>query len=122
MWQNNPTESIKTEYREYLNAVIDDEIKSKDFSFTVDKIDNILNKIRDALKGKFQIITLKDLNKKMEQSINSANIYINYIFPSTLEYILVFSSKIDGNTVHDTGVIYTINFDLNNLCKEVFKI
>ena len=31
MWQNNPTESLKTEYREYLNAVIDDEIKSKEY-------------------------------------------------------------------------------------------
>lgn len=32
MWQNNPTESLKGEYRDYLDAVIDDEIKSKEYS------------------------------------------------------------------------------------------
>ena len=36
MWQNNPTESLKTEYREYLNAVIDDEIKSKEYTPSYD--------------------------------------------------------------------------------------
>lgn len=34
MWQNNPTESLKTEYRSYLDAVIDDEIKSKEYTPT----------------------------------------------------------------------------------------
>lgn len=32
MWHKNPTESLKKEYREYLDAVIDNEIMSKEFT------------------------------------------------------------------------------------------
>lgn len=98
------------------------EIKSLDASFNIDIIDEILNKIKDALnQGKFQIISLKELNKRMEQSINSGNVYINYIFPSTLEYIIEFSNELDGNTEYNSGVIYTITFNQKNLCKEVVQ-
>ena len=31
MWNANPTESLKREYKDYLNAVIDDEIKADDY-------------------------------------------------------------------------------------------
>lgn len=41
MWQNNPTESLKTEYREYLNAVIDDEIKSKEYTPSYDLLSSL---------------------------------------------------------------------------------
>ena len=36
MWQNKPTETLKKEYREYLDTVIDDEIKSKEYVPTFD--------------------------------------------------------------------------------------
>lgn len=114
---------IKFEKKGFINYIIENnKIKSIDYSFNIDILDNIQNKLKNALKGKFQVISLKDLNKKIEKSINSANIQINYIFPSTLEYIVVFSSKLDGNTEQDSGVIYTITLNQKNLCGEVIQI
>ena len=113
---------IKYEKKGFINYIIENnKIKSIDFSSNVDMIDTILNKIKDALKGKFQIISLNTLNKKMEQSINNANIYINYIFPSTLEYIVHFSSKLDKNIEQDSVVIYTITLKQKKLCEEVVQ-
>ena len=113
---------IKFEKKGIINYIIENnKIKSIDFSFNDDMIDNFLNKIKEAAKGKFQIILLNDFHKKMEQSINNANIYINYIFPSTLELAVEFSSKLDKNIKQDSVVIYTITFKQNNLYKEVIK-
>ena len=112
--------NIKFEKKGIINYIIENnEIKSIDFSFNIDIIDSILNKLKDALKGKFQLISLRTLYKKMEQSINSAYIYLNYIFPSTIELIIKFSSKVDIDTEQDSVVIYTITLKQQNLCAEV---
>ena len=113
---------IKYEKKGFLNYVIENnKIKSIDSNFHIDMLDNILNKLQDALKGKFQIISLKDFNKKMEKSVNNANIQMNYIFPSTIEFIVVFSSKLNGNTQSNSGVIYTITLTQRNLCFDVIQ-
>ena len=82
-------------------------------------MDTILNQIEEALKGKFQIVSLNDLNKKMQRSIVNANVYMNYIFPSTIEFVVKFSSKFDINFEHASVVIYTITLKERNLCREV---
>ena len=84
-------------------------------------MDTILNQIEEALKGKFQIVSLNDLNKKMQRSIVNANVYMNYIFPSTIEFVVKFSSKFDINFEHASVVIYTITLKERNLCREVVQ-
>ena len=111
---------IKFEKKGLINYIIENnEIKPIDFSFNIDVLDDILNKLKDALKDKFKIISLNDFNQKMAKSIDSANVQMNYIFPSTIEYILIFSNKLDGNTQYNSGIIYTITLKPRNLCTEV---
>ena len=57
----------------------------------------------------------------MEKSINNANININYYFPFTLEYAVIFSSKLDYYTKYNSGVIYNITFNENDLIEEIVK-
>ena len=57
---------IKFEKKGIINYNIENhEIKSIDFNYNNDMMDKILNQIEEALKGKFQIVSLNDLNKKM---------------------------------------------------------
>ena len=57
----------------------------------------------------------------MERWINKANIYINYILPSTLEFVVKFSSKVGINIEYDSVVIYIISYNQKNLCREVVQ-
>ena len=113
---------IKFEKKGIINYNIENhEIKSIDFSFNNEMMDKILNQIEEALKGKFKIVSLNDLNKKMQRSIANADVCLNYIFPSTIEFVIKFSSKFDINFEHDSVVIYTITLKERNLCREVVQ-
>jgi hypothetical protein len=115
-------DNIKIEKNGQIKYIIENnELKKIDLNYNKDKLNDILNKLKDAFKGKFQIISLKDINKKMEKSIDNANIIINYIFPFTLEYIVIFTSNLDYYTEYTSGVIYTITFNDNNLIEEIVK-
>ena len=115
-------EKIKFEKKGYIKYIIENnELKKIDFNTNIDIIDNIISKIKDALNGKIQLLSLNEINKKMEMSISNANIYVNYIFPFTLEYAVIFTSKLDGYSEGETGVIYTITYNKNKLLEEVLK-
>ena len=115
-------EKIKFEKKGYIKYIIENnELKKIDFNTNIDIIDNIISKIKDALNGKIQLLSLNEINKKMEKSISNANIYVNYIFPFTLEYAVIFTSKLDGYSEGETGVIYTITYNKNKLLEEVLK-
>lgn len=115
-------DNIKFEKKGLINYVIENnKLKKFDLKYTIDIIDDLLMDLKDALKGKFHILSLKDIYKKMEKSINNANINMNYIFPFTLEYAVIFTSKLDYYTEYNSGVIYTITFNENNLIQEIVK-